>query len=355
MRFAVAAVVVLLLCGCASGQSQLPQPGAGVQSSALQAPAATATIPPKYSVVDLGSGATPYALNDRNAVVGNIAGNPKGFLYENGTMTALGYLQGDAESGPRGINDAGVIIGTSYGGPPDYHEHAALFYKNGTAKALATGSGTDSSGAAVSNKGVLIGTTYTGGDFCFGDAVIFDGKGGSTPIATGNAAARAVSDDGMILYDTLLSDGGPCRGTITSYEYPGNTLVPMPNGNGRDNSNDVTGINAYGNIVGYFQDVNFYSAGFYDRGNTTKELKYGLAVSANGINDRNWIVGAVSENDGSHAFIYASGHYTFLKSLVQAGTGWTFQAATAINRSGAIIGTGTLDGVPHGFLLLPAS
>jgi len=42
-----------------------------------------------------------------------------------------------------------------------------------------------------------------------------------------------------------------------------------------------------------------------------------------------------------------------LNNLIPAKSGWVLEQAYGINNSGLIVGTGTLNGAEHGFLLTP--
>jgi probable HAF family extracellular repeat protein len=44
---------------------------------------------------------------------------------------------------------------------------------------------------------------------------------------------------------------------------------------------------------------------------------------------------------------------TDLNSLIPAGSGWVLTSARGINDAGQIVGTGTISGVQHAFLLTP--
>jgi len=69
------------------------------------------------------------------------------------------------------------------------------------------------------------------------------------------------------------------------------------------------------------------------------------------VNELNQVVGSSESAAGNRAVIWnESGAITDLDNMVSAA-GWVLTSATAINDYGDIVGTGTLNGVPHGFLL----
>jgi probable HAF family extracellular repeat protein len=89
-------------------------------------------------------------------------------------------------------------------------------------------------------------------------------------------------------------------------------------------------------------------------------LSGGLTSSAADINDSDQVVGSswlvtqptsIYDPTQYHAFLWENGTMTDLNDRLPAGSGWILTAATAINDSGDIVGTGLLDGQTHGFLL----
>jgi probable HAF family extracellular repeat protein len=77
---------------------------------------------------------------------------------------------------------------------------------------------------------------------------------------------------------------------------------------------------------------------------------------ANAINNSGAIVGRAMFIDGdvsSHAFVYNNGRLQDPNSLIPAGSGWILTSATSVNDAGDIVGSGTLNGQDHTFLLAP--
>lgn len=82
-------------------------------------------------------------------------------------------------------------------------------------------------------------------------------------------------------------------------------------------------------------------------------LAGGLRSGAADINDFDQVVGYSESSEGNRAILWdvASGAVQDLNDLLAAGSGWVLSSATAINNAAEIVGVGTLNGQPHGFLL----
>ena len=79
---------------------------------------------------------------------------------------------------------------------------------------------------------------------------------------------------------------------------------------------------------------------------------------ATGINDFGQVVGTAVKGNGQRAFFYSAGKLNDLNDLlpeIEQLDQWTLQSAAGINRSGAIVGTGTHAGLKRAFLALPAT
>ena len=97
------------------------------------------------------------AINDSGAVVGwsaNASFYTRPFIWTSGGgMTDLGALPGDNQGKAQDINDAGMIVGFSFG---DDSVHHAFFY-NGTFTALGALGGNASTAFAVNATGAVVG------------------------------------------------------------------------------------------------------------------------------------------------------------------------------------------------------
>jgi probable HAF family extracellular repeat protein len=76
---------------------------------------------------------------------------------------------------------------------------------------------------------------------------------------------------------------------------------------------------------------------------------------ANGINASGQVVGfydLVGNSGTTHAFLYDTVHGMLdLNSLINPSSGWVLNTAQGINESGQISGTGTIGGQQHAFVL----
>jgi probable HAF family extracellular repeat protein len=127
------------------------------------------------SVIDLGTlgGAytTPLEINKRGEVVGfssttTNSGQP--FHWENGSMTALGFLPGGTYGAVDDLNDRGQLVGYSQGPPPTFGNHLVL-WENGRIRDLGLPEGFYYvEPTAINNRGDIVGVAFeTVGDAIF--------------------------------------------------------------------------------------------------------------------------------------------------------------------------------------------
>lgn len=80
-------------------------------------------------------------------------------------------------------------------------------------------------------------------------------------------------------------------------------------------------------------------------------LNGGLRSGAADINNLNEIVGYSETSTGNHAFVWNTESGLLDLNEFIAAPGWVLSTAIAISDAGDIVGTGLLNGQPHGFLL----
>ena len=76
--------------------------------------------------------------------------------------------------------------------------------------------------------------------------------------------------------------------------------------------------------------------------------------TASALNDAGEVVGTYrSDKHGVHALLWRGGYVYDLNTFLPPRSGWVLQTATGISSKGQIVGSGTLGGKPHAFLLTP--
>lgn len=122
---------------------------------------------------------------------------------------------------------------------------------------------------------------------------------------------------------------------------------------------EAFGINNAGVVVGYSRlPGNTASHAFLKPiGGALQDLGTfgGNCSGALGINNAGDVVGFASTAGEAtrHAFVASIGAIQDLNDLIPTGSGWELSEATAINDNGWIVGSGSIAGLPHGFLLIP--
>jgi probable HAF family extracellular repeat protein len=135
------------------------------------------------------------------------------------------------------------------------------------------------------------------------------------PAATATTQPLGINDAGQVVgiyqapiigstYYGFLYSGG----SYTTLSDPSSTAL---NGSGTF----AYGINASGQIVGYYLGHNGHNEGFLYSGGSYTTLDDPLATISTepaGINASGRIVGSFRDNDGYHGFLYSGGIYTTL-------------------------------------------
>ena len=116
-------------------------------------------------------------------------------------------------------------------------------------------------------------------------------------------------------------------------------------------------MNSHGRIVGTANLPDGGSHAFLWDGQALRDLGTlaGGTSAARGINRDGTIVGwSAAPQADSVAFLWSDGAMQDLRPLVAGAEGWVLNSAEGIADTGAIVGNGAVDGVPHAFLLVPA-
>jgi probable HAF family extracellular repeat protein len=261
-----------------------------------------------------------------------------------------------SESFATGVNTAGQVIG--YYTDSGSINHAFLY--NLSANTLSNLDSWCHPGGLQNVTGInasgVFGGTYSIDGFTANTQTSTFAEVGAYGGADGTTGAYAINNSGW-----LAGEGETTAGTFNTepVEWRGSSTgwVMLPTWTG-DNSDAsyLEAIDGAGDAVGY--TVPNHPIYYNDALNTTVELPLAPGKTggkAFGINDNGLVVG----DENSTAFVQSvaggtPGTGQLLNNLIPAGTGWNLQDAYAVDNSGDIVGSGTLNGVADDFLLQPA-
>ena len=296
-----------------------------------------------YAVVDvgtLGAWSDAYSLNEAGQVVGQVH-TTNAFFWENGLMTDLGTM-GEDSSAAWDINESGQVVGAAggllvYGDemPPSH----AFLWEDGVMTDIG---GPDSQAYAINDAGQIAGYAVTG-----------------------NWAEGAAVWEGGVRYNlNSLLPAGPAMQLTRAYDLNNQgQIVGLGYVNGSAHHflfTDDDGIFANGG--GVLTDLGTLDAYEPSRINNAGQVIAGrylyshgtvthLGFTGLGINDAGQVVG----HNWPRALMWENGQVTDLTSRIDASSGWVLNSAAAINERGEIVGTGTIGGQYHAFLLVESS
>jgi probable HAF family extracellular repeat protein len=322
------------------------------------------TTPGPYTLLDLGTlgglSTQPSDINNQSQIVGYSTtgvSSARGFLWENGSMTALPPLSGGFASFANAVNGLGHAVGYST--------------QNGIARAVLWRDGgvinltpdlpvsVGSTATGINDLDQVVGLINNTQGFLWdnGSRVLLGNLGGP-----GGAFPADINNAGQVV-------GGASTAIVTA-------LGPMPHAflwqNGvmtdlgvlpGDEDSGATSINSHGVIVGSSgrTDPETYETRYkpfiYANGTMTAIAAPSVDAYAGDINDAGVVVGTMQAAGGFsrwHAWIAVDGVVTNLNSRIPPGSGLHLAFANAINNDGQITGVAyDTQGRYHGFLLTP--
>lgn len=323
-------------------------------SSAALCAAQAAAAAESFDFVGLGtlggSFSSGLAINDAGQVVGYSYGPGNGYAHAfrwfGGTMEDLGTL-GGSHSYASGINGAGQIAGYAYG--PGNSYVSAVVWSGGGVAALGTLGGSQSIAQSINDAGQVAGYSHGPGDsyvhaFQWSNGTMTDlgTHGGSYSYAYGMNNLGQVTGNAY----------GPGNSYLHAFVWSGGAMVDLGTLGGTNSYgqsiNDAGQVAGYSNVAG---DSGYHATLWAGGGKTDLGTLGGSYSAAYGINGAGQIVGwaYTAGNAAQHAFLYDGGNLFDLNTLAPAG--WTIRDARAINSFAQIAGTGIHNGVEEAFLL----
>jgi uncharacterized membrane protein len=357
-----------------------------------------------YTITDLGS-LQPTAINSWAQVAGNY--NNQAYIWSFWRMTALGLLPGGTFSEAAGINDLGVVTGTADGPGTVFSPDPTLPNQQcadltqpflWTAKTGMKGLGTQGwepffgyggwcisfYARALNASSEVVGDMPAGPDvyawgYTWTSAAGFSlfGGGWMPTFASGiNNKGEVVSQNTVLHYYSYATSWS--NGVATDLGALNEGPDPATS------SSSANGVNDVGQIVGW-STVNPISIGacgdffnptdciidavLWTPSGVISDLgtlpgdQYSIALKVNYFgqvigSSGNTLVASTEEIDPlqvtGRPFIWsARTGMQDLNTLIRSNSGWMLNTAVDINVWGQIVGVGTLNGQPHGYLLTP--
>lgn len=307
-----------------------------------------------YSVVDLGTLGGPlsgaFGLNDFGQVAGFSAlpnADLHGFQYDGG-LTEVSPLVGQTQSHAFDVNSTGQVVAASYDlGEMQSH---GLMWQNGATTNLG-----DIAPRGLNDAGTVVGyVSVMESGFGWVDHAALWQTGTLFDLGTlgGHFSYGYAVDNSERVVGMSFNAAGAPRAALwmAGVPYDLGTL-----GGAKSHAYD---INDAGDVVGVADTAAGSSHAFLftvdGAGNVTSRTDIGVLggdnAAAYAVNASGAVVGTSSDN----AFLWNAGGLTDLNTLVPTGSGWELRTAWAINDQGQIAGSGLHNGQPRAFLLTPA-
>lgn len=305
-------------------------------------------------------------------------------------ISDLGTLPGTSMSAATGINNQGQVVGVSYNSadgafvqnlsgtatPPRFQQTGngaqSFLYSGGQMSQIYPVGGLATS---VNDSGQTVGGQFTSIN-ASGQYVGSLAAGVLTDTYTSNPWSQIVSGGTVtnlpVIFDPYsINNAGQVVGRLV-VNASGEAFHPavFQGGQVTDLFNQTVGGNGYtnGRPIGDARAIAINQNGdtlinFVGAGNKTYSLLYSTATGAVIANlaslpgGSGMIGAALNTKDQvvGNGFLYSSGTFQTLASLIPASSGWSNLNATGINESGQIVGQGLIDGQEHAFLMTPQS
>ena len=320
-----------------------------------------------YTITDLGTVSgyaaqtVPSAINDAGQVVGtaHATTDPSSpihaFLYSSGAIHDLGTL-GGANSSALGISTSGQITG--YADLPNSGGQAgptqAFLVTGGIMQTLGSlvtggnshGAGINSLGQVVGDSAAVVNNQPAKDVFLYSGGVMNDLSNLNSP-GTLPTSPHGINDSAQITGTYVQADGH-----TRAFIYSGGVLQSLGTLGG--NNSSAFAIDNGGQAVGAADLGGGISHAFLFNGTIHDLGSLGSGNSyAQGLNNLGQVVGSADVSGTSHAFLAGLSPIFDLNLMINPGSGWVLNTASAINNLGQITGTGTFNGQSRAYLLTP--
>ena len=321
----------------------------------------------QYYLTDLGPGVSPTDINNDTTIVGSYTkpGETLGTAFRYSASGAFEDIGGPG-SVATAVNDLGQVVGNT----PD-----GAFLLDGSAVKTWTGYkaygiselGWISGSAVMENPyrttpKPLAPAVFTGKQWEVMDVADVYSRGTRDGVYADLYALKAINWGGTAVGERRKY--GLAGSSAISVSYPYTDVISAADLDFLSPGGTAEAINDAGAIVGTGSNGRAFACdtGCTDLGTLTNaDGEPGLRSTALDINENGEVVGdswlvavetSVYDPSQYHAVLWESaGTIQNLNEMVSAGADWVLTSATAINDRGEIVGTGLLDGRPHGFLL----
>lgn len=274
-----------------------------------------------------------------------------------GEIAPLGTLGGTTSVG-EGINALGNIVGFTTDTNGAYH---AFLFANDRMLDIQALPGGSSSAYAINALGQIVGFSYSAGGEEHGFLWTPNAPNGTSgsAIDVGTLGGDYSEAHGVNVHGEVAGYAYLPNGAFHAFRYSGGVMTDLGTLGGSFSKAEA--INDAGLVVGtaYLADGSTHAVLW--QGTTPRDLGHlsggtyatALAIDSSGAR----IVGEATVPGGQflvyHAFLYSNGSMHDLNDALPPSSGWVLEAAASVNDFGEIVGSGTLNGAPAGFLLTP--
>lgn len=318
---------------------------------------------PRYSVTVVGpAGSAAYDINSSGQIAGNLdngSATAHAFFYDGNRVHDIAPLPGALTSMAGGLNDLGVVVGTS--GPSDGPGMVHGFIYDGGAARHITPL-LESTATAINNAGTAVGMGLV--------TNLVDPQGSLASHAVAYFGAGYVDLTSVLgdsAFESEANDINQAGNVVITArdKYTLQNPTPYMVRDGQTTAlwgapahwyGTAVGINNHDQAVGLTYsvltewggpDMTHMQAILYDHGVDTElgTLQEGGNSGAWGINDAAHVVGWTDTLAGVRAFLYVNGDMTLLDDLIEPGSGWFIVDARAINEDDQIAATACKAGI----------